>query len=166
MIAARLVQLIESHSESIAANIVDKLQSSPRTRGFRKIPAFELRTRMQEILRHLSDWLLTKTNADIEAHYRAIGALRARQGIALADTCWAMTLTKEYLWDFLQKRGVARSPVDLYAETEMLWLLDQFFDRALCYVVEGYGPDAEPETEKPRSRRSKYREVNPASWVP
>jgi hypothetical protein len=166
MIAGRLVQLIESDSERITANIVEKLRSSPRTSDFRKVPAFEFRTRMQEVLRHLSEWLLTKTDADIEAHYRAIGALRARQGIALADTCWAITLTKEYLWDYLQKRGVARGPVDLYAETETLWLLNQFFDRALCYVVEGYGPDGGGEPEKIRSRRPKYREVNPAAWVP
>jgi hypothetical protein len=166
MIAARLVHLIETNSDRIAGDILEKLRSSPRTSGFRKIPAFELRTRMQDILRHLSEWLLTKTEADIEAHYREVGASRARQGIALADACWAVTLTREYLWEFLQKRGIARSPVDLYAETELLWLLDQFFDRALCYIVEGYSQDEGPKPHGKRSRQPKYREVNPAAWVP
>jgi hypothetical protein len=30
------------------------------------------------------------------------------------------------------------SPVELYGEMELLRLLDQFFDRALCFATEGY----------------------------
>jgi hypothetical protein len=29
-------------------------------------------------------------------------------------------------------------PVEIYGEMELLRLLDQFFDRGLCYATEGY----------------------------
>jgi hypothetical protein len=32
-------------------------------------------------------------------------------------------VTKEYLWEFLQKQGFLRSPVELYGEMELLWAL-------------------------------------------
>lgn len=35
-------------------------------------------------------------------------------------------MTQEYLWGFLQKQGFVRSPIELYGEMELLWLLDQF----------------------------------------
>src|SRR6266581_3906928 len=45
---------------------------------------------------------------------------------------------QEHLWEFLQRQGFLRSPVEIYGELELLRLLDQFFDRALCYATEGY----------------------------
>ena len=51
----------------------------------------------------------------------------------MSDYCWAIVLTKEHLWEFLQEQVFTTSPVELYGEMELLRLLDQFFDRALCY---------------------------------
>ena len=31
-----------------------------------------------------------------------------------------------------------RGPLEIYGEMELLRLMDQFFDRALCYATEGY----------------------------
>jgi hypothetical protein len=47
-------------------------------------------------------------------------------------------VTKEHLWEFLQRQGFMNSPVELYGEMELLRLLDQFFDRALAFATEGY----------------------------
>jgi hypothetical protein len=47
-------------------------------------------------------------------------------------------MTKEHLWGFLQREGLIRGPVEIYGEMELLRLLDQFFDRALCFATEGY----------------------------
>jgi hypothetical protein len=86
----------------------------------------------------LSEWLLTKTGHDIEQRYFEIGERRASQGVLLSDFCWAIVMTKEHLWEFLQRQGFMRGPVDIYGEMELLRLLDQFFDRALCFATEGY----------------------------
>jgi len=47
-------------------------------------------------------------------------------------------LTKEHIWEFLQRQGFLQSPLEIYGELELLRFLDQFFDRAMYYVTEGY----------------------------
>src|SRR5260370_30329718 len=85
----------------------------------------------------LGEWLLTKTGHDIEKRYFAIGGRRASQGVALSDFCWSIVLTREHIWEFLQRQGFMPSYVEIYGEMELLRLLDQFFDRALCFATEG-----------------------------
>jgi len=138
MIALRLVRLIEKHSEELTQSLLWKIETSARTSDLRKVPTDEFCGRVHEILRHLSEWLLTKTCSDIEKRYFEIGERRAAQGVALSDFCWGIVLTKEHLWEFLQSQGFMRGPVEIYGELELLRLLDQFFDRALCFATEGY----------------------------
>ena len=138
MIALRLVRLIESHSEELAEGLTEKLLSSDRTRELCKVPAHELRHRCQEIYRNLSDWLLTKTDRDIESVYKNLGARRAHQGVPLAALTWAILVTKEHLWGFLDSEGVHGGLHNIFGELELLRLLDQFFDRAVYYATEGY----------------------------
>lgn len=138
MIALKLVRLIENHSEELTETLIARLEASARTADLRKVPAEELRGRIHEILHHLNEWLLTKTGRDVEIHYREIGERRAAQNVALSDFCWGISLTKEHLWEFLQRQAFLRGPVEIYGELELLRLMDQFFDRALCFASEGY----------------------------
>jgi hypothetical protein len=138
MIALGLVRVIERHSDELAAELIAKLETSARTADLRKVPVEELRRGIQEILRHLGEWLITKTGHDIEQRYFEIGRRRASQGVALSDFCWSIALTKGHLWEFLQRQGVMGSPIEIYGEMELLRLLNHFFDRALCFATEGY----------------------------
>jgi len=138
MIALGLVRVIERHSDELAAELIAKLETSSRTTDLRKVPIEELRRGIHDILRHLGDWLITKTGHEIQKRYFELGERRASQGVALSDFCWAIALTKGHLWEFLQSQGVMASPIEIYGEMELLRLLDQFFDRALCFAAEGY----------------------------
>jgi hypothetical protein len=138
MIAVRLVRLIEQHSDELTEELMHKFQTSLRTNDLRKVPVQELRNRSNEILRNLGEWLLSRSDSDIERRYRQIGALRASQNVSLAHVCWGIVLTKEHIWNFLQREGFLRGPLEIFGEMELLRLLDQFFDRAICYCAEGY----------------------------
>jgi len=138
MIAVRLVRLIEQHSDELTDGLLERFQTSARTTDLRKVPIQELRSRSHEILRNLSDWLLSKSDAEVERRYREIGAVRAAQKVSLAHVCWGIFLTNEHVWNFLQREGFLRGPLEIFGELELLRLLDQFFDRAVCYCVEGY----------------------------
>jgi len=142
MIALRLVRLIENHSDELTENLVQTLLADSRTSDLQKIPANELRDRIHELLQHFSEWLLHKTTGDIESKYVALGTRRYAQGVSLTDFSWAFMRTKEHLWAFLQRQGFLLNAVELYGELELLRLLDQFFDRALCFVIQGYEQEA------------------------
>ncbi len=123
----------------MASGLLHKVQHSGLTSAYLgKVPGDELQQRVYEIYRHLGDWLLGKTEVDIEKRYREIGACRANQGVPLQELVWALVLTKENLWDFLKREAVLDRAVEVFGELEMLQLLDQFFDRAIYYAAAGY----------------------------
>ena len=138
MLGSRLVRMIEKHSDDLADGLMLKLRNSDRTSEYRGIPQDELRRATQEIYRNLGDWLLTKTESDIELHYSRIGARRVEQRVSIAQFVWAILVAKEHLWAFLQREGMVETAPQLYSEIELLQLLDVFFDRAVYYAVVGY----------------------------
>lgn len=166
MVALRLIRLIENHSDQITRNLIAKIRVSSRTRDMQKVAEAELIAGVQDLFQHLSEWLLTKTDTDIETRYRRMGARLAEQAIALPDACWAVTMTKEQLWEFLQKQALLRSPVELYGEMELMTLLSQFFDRALCNLIEGYAEKSQTQQAEFSRPVKKQREFNPAAFVP
>jgi hypothetical protein len=138
MLAYRLVRLIETHSDALAASLLEKVHHSPLLEGYGKVPAEELKQRVYEIYRHLGDWLLSKSEHDIETRYSEIGGRRAAQGVPLSQLTWTIILTKENLWEFLKTETVMDRPTEVFGELEMLQLLDQFFDRAIYCAALGY----------------------------
>jgi hypothetical protein len=139
MLALRLVRLIETHSDALAHGLTEKLLQSERTSDFRRIPREELEERVREVYRNLSDWLLTKTESDVELLYTQIGQRRASQGVEFCQFVWAIIITKEHIWRFLQGEVMVEHAVELFGEFELLRLLEQFFDRALYFASVGYG---------------------------
>jgi hypothetical protein len=137
MLAYRLVRLIESHSDALATNLLAKVQNSPQLRDYANVPPDELKQRVYEIYRHLGEWLLSKSESDIERRYVEIGARRAEQDIPLSQVIWTITLTKENLLEFLKEEFAMERPTEVFGELEMLQLLEQFFDRAVYFAAIG-----------------------------
>jgi hypothetical protein len=138
MLAYRLVRLIETHSDALAAGLLAKVQSSELTRSYRNVPPEDLKDRVGEIYSHLGQWLLGKSSFDIENRYEEIGARRVHQGVPVSELIWVIILTKENLWEFLRKESLPERPIEAFGELEMLQLLDQFFDRAIYFASVGY----------------------------
>ena len=139
MMAYRFVRLIETHSDALAAGLLDKVQHSEFTPAVNQnVPPEELKRRVCEIYRHLGEWLLGKTEFDIEQRYEEIGTRRAQQGVPISELIWTIVLTKENLWEFLKKEALLERPAEVFGELEMLQLLEQFFERAVYYAAVGH----------------------------
>lgn len=137
--AQRLVRLIETHSDGLAASLLERTRQSEKTRNYvDKVPPDDLRQRVHEIYHHLGQWLITKQETDVEQRYLEIGGLRCRQGVLLSQLIWAILLVKDNLFDFLNREAAIERPSEVFGELEMLQLLDQFFERAVYYAAVGY----------------------------
>ena len=77
MLGIKLVRLIEAHSAELSRGLTEKIRTSERTSDFKQIPAEDLRLAAAEVYRNLGEWLLQKTECDIEIRFRAVGAHRA-----------------------------------------------------------------------------------------
>ncbi|HKV78106.1 MAG TPA: hypothetical protein VJP02_08215 [Candidatus Sulfotelmatobacter sp.] len=152
MVGLKLVRLIERHSETLARGLAEQIRASERTSDFHKIPAEDLQLAAVEVYRNLGEWLLQKTESDIERRFRATAARRAADGICLHQFVWALTLTRDHLWHFLEREAFADNIVQLHGELELHRMLNQFFDRAVYYGIQGYG-DASRQ-DRPKSSAS------------
>ncbi len=164
MTAVLLTGLIEAHSEEITQKLTQTIRNSLRAGGMGKIPTLELQAGTTEVLEHLREWLLTKTDTDIQIYYRQLGARWAWHGATLAECCWTLVRMKDYLWEFLEKQGIVPSGSAIYGEMELLLSLNQFFDRALCHLIEGY--EQSDSHEKVGIETPNWPETNMAAWVP
>ena len=138
IITYKFVRLIEDHSAALAAGLLRKVQSSPYTQSYAKVPPDDLRQMVGEIYRHLGDWLVHKNEGEVEERYMEIGTRRAQQEVPLSELIWAIVLTKHNLWDFILDESFPDRPVEILGKQELLQLLDQFFDRALYAAAVGY----------------------------
>jgi len=148
MVGSRLVHLIERHSDELAVGLTAKLRQSERTSDFRKIPAEELKKTTAELYHNLGEWLLTKTDKDIEKRFVSIAQRRAADGIRLQQFVWALTISRNHLYQFLLGQAFLDSIFELYSELELQQLLNQFFERATYYGVIGYEEARERERIK------------------
>ncbi len=138
MFAYRLVKLIETHSDGLARSLHHRYQTDKKCSAYVNVPEAELTARVYEVYRHLGEWLLGKTEADVERRYLEIGARRAEQGVPASQVVWMICLVRENLWDYLQKHAQLEKPAEIFGEIELLELLDQFFNRAVYYAMLGH----------------------------
>jgi len=135
----RLVRLIETHSDQLARGLLERIENSERCREFvLRVPAEDLRDRVYEIYHHLGQWLLKKTEHDVEQRYVAIGERRAAQGVSLSQLMFVIVATKEHLWEYVNREAMLDRPVELFQELELFQLVEQFFDRAVYFASIGY----------------------------
>ncbi len=153
MLAVRLVRLIENHIEQLSRDLSEKVWNSPRCSDLNKVPASELQARTREIYRNLSDWLLDKTETQVEQRYTELGAARAQQGVAYSHFVWAIISTKEHVRAFVQREGLSESAMELHGELELLHLLSQFFDLVLYNAAVGYEQERNRIGGKQRRRK-------------
>ena len=137
-LANRLVQLIEMHSDRLAETMLMKLQGCDKCPSFKNVTREEFRQRVYEIYEHLDEWLTHKQEEDIARRYIEIGRQRERQGVLLSELIYAIMLTREHLWEYVQHEVKMKKPAEIFGELELLQLLEQFFDRALYYAARGY----------------------------
>lgn len=148
MFPMKLVHLIEVHADNLSDGLIRQLKISKRCdQLFHKVPSEELKRRSYEIYRHVSDWLVARTESEIEERYIGLGARRARQGVPFSEFLWALNITKEHLWEYLQREGVLEEPVDFYGEMQLLRSLEKFFDTASYFASIGYESTRQSELE-------------------
>ena len=149
MLANRLLQLIENHSESLAREVLHDVLTNESTPSFRKVPIDELRPRVAALYENLSKWIGNPNQEQIRQEYEDWGRTRFRQGIPFSEIVYVLMLTKKHLRKFIREHGLVEFsgdrvtphelvPVELYAIQELNYLVGDFFDKALYHLVRGY----------------------------
>jgi len=149
MLANRLIQLIENHSEALTQEVLREVLRNANTISFRKVPRAELKPRVAALYQNLGKWIGNPHEDDIRKEYEDWGRTRFRQGILLSEIVYVLMLSKKHLSKFIREHGLVEFsgdrvtpqelvPVELYSIQELNYLVGEFFDRALYHLVRGY----------------------------
>lgn len=134
-----MIQLIERDAEGLSDKLMYRLESSNNCRQLlQNVPAQELKMRTVEIYRNLSDWLLAKTQSEIEERYVSLGMRRATQQVPFSELLFAFNATKECLWERLEQDGLFEDPMELIGDLNLLHSIGRFFDHAAHSAAIGY----------------------------
>ena len=142
MLGLNLSRLIEKHSNELADGLIEKLYHSERTAAFHNIPAAELNRDIRELYANLTEWLIAKTDHDVEKRFVGVGQRRHLQQIPLSELTWALLTSKDHIWRFLQHQNTMDGALQLFGTLEFLQGLDSFFERAIYYAAIGYEHEA------------------------
>ncbi len=137
MLSSKLIQVIEDHAEQITGRIIHQIRKDPKLREIGKLPESELQDRAREILKNLGHWLLSKDD-EIARHYERLGKIRFEESIPLHEIVLALQIIKERMIDFARNHGIADTAVQIYAEEELEYCVDRFFDHVVYHFVRGY----------------------------
>ena len=149
MLSRRLIKLIETHAESLAHEVVEDVQTNEHTRSLVRIPKEELGSRVLALYRNLGNWIGDPKDDAIRHEYEEWGRIRCQQGIPASEIAFCLILMKKHLRMYIREHaGVVFSgdrlvpgemvPLELYSIQELNYVVGDFFDRALYYLLQGY----------------------------
>ena len=113
------------------------------------VPKSELEPRVAAIYQNLGKWVGDPSEAAVREEYEYWGRARLHQGIPLPEIIYCVILTKKYLRRFIREHGLVAfagdrvTPgelvlVELYGIQELNYMVGDFFDKALYFLVRGY----------------------------
>jgi hypothetical protein len=149
MFAPRLIQLIETHAQSLTTEVMDEILTNEHTASFRKVPKAELELRITDLYQNLGKWIGDPSERAVREEYEFWGRTRLRQGIPLCEVVYCVILAKKHLRRFIREHGLVEFtgdrvtpaelvPVELYGIQELNYMVGDFFDKALYYLACGY----------------------------
>jgi len=138
ILAHRLMRLIEKHADALAETLDARIMSSERCAEYSRVAPEELKTLVGGIYGQLGQWLVTKTEGDIESRYAMIGTRRAEQDVPASQLFWCIALVKENLWAYLRDNDVLENTAQIAGQLELMQMVDQFFDQAMYFALRGH----------------------------
>ena len=139
MRAGKLVQHLRANADSMSERLLEKIRNSPRcSELLHRLPAEEHKRYAVDVYRDLVEWLAVETDTVIESRYVELGTRRAQQGIPFSQLFWAVCITREYLWEYIEQECLFDDPVEFWGGVKLLRSLNQFFDRALYSALNAY----------------------------
>jgi hypothetical protein len=138
ILAHKLMRLIETHADPLAEALEARIANSERCADYNRLTSGELKTLVLGIYGQLGQWLLTKTEEEVERRYTMIGIRRAEQCVPASQLLWCIVQVKENLWEYLRKNDELEDIAQIFGELELMQMVDQFFDRAMYFAVRGH----------------------------
>jgi hypothetical protein len=159
MLSVKLLNLIETHAESLAREVVTDLVTNKHTPAFHPIAKSDLEPRIFKLYHNLGNWIADPDSNAIRAEYEDWGRTRCHQGIPADEIVYSLILTKKHLRRYIRDFGYVAftgewanstelTPLELYGVQQLNYAVGDFFDQALYHISRGYEAEAKCELSR------------------
>jgi hypothetical protein len=138
MLSIRLIHKIEQNWEHIAASVVQAVERNRDIPHYQALSDVEIHERARDLVKNLGFWLTQRDDAELNRRYEALGRQRHAEQFPLHEVVVKLQLLKRKILSFARDQHLAFDAAELYAEQDLYWAIDAFFDRAVLAVVKGY----------------------------
>ena len=138
MLSTRLVTIIERHAEELTSLFIKQVKTHSRTPSFRQLADSEIHQPAHEVYKNLGAWLEGKARDQMERRYEELGRRRCELGIPVAELIYAVVLNKKTVLTYLRNNAWGGTPIEIFAEEELVNRIDQFYDDVMYYTAIGY----------------------------
>jgi len=147
--STQIIKLIEANAESLAHQVVADLLTNEHTPSYLRIPKEEATQRVFAFYKNLGKWIGDPNDDAIRAEYEKWGEIRCRQGIPVSEIAYSLIIRMKHLRRCIREYAFIGSaseqsasgeplPLILYNVQELNYLIGDFSDRALYYILRGY----------------------------
>ncbi len=157
---SRLIELIEGKATHLGKIWTQKVLENPLTPSYRRLSEEELQRRAENVYAALGHWLDHRISRDeAKRRYRDLGRRRCQEGFQILELVVALSLEKRILLDALREESFFLNALQMHSVFELMENINDFFDRALIYTIQGY------ESERPhRTEDGEFRVHPTQTW--
>jgi hypothetical protein len=137
MLSGKLIRLIESHAETISAEVSRTVRRDPRLANLARLPEAQILEDSREILRNIGHWLLRGNEERLVRKYENIAMARI-ESVPLQESIRGLLLIKDKIADFIDYQALDRDCVELYAEEQLERQVGRLFDLLVMHLANGY----------------------------
>ncbi|MBU4302382.1 MAG: hypothetical protein KKE56_06425, partial [Actinobacteria bacterium] len=134
----QLVAIIESRADEVARTWYREVKESHYTPGFKNISEEEGLEMATNVYRKLGYWLTPSSDKDVKYTYEMFGESLYNKGFRMEEVVMVLVFIKRYLWLHLLEQGIMSTNLEVYRALELNNKVVLYFDRAICFALEGY----------------------------
>jgi hypothetical protein len=138
MLEAQLLQRIEKNWDRIAEQVIAQRNRDPKLQHYRSLSDNEIKKRAQDFAANLAQWLHDRDELKLGEHYERLGGERFKHGIPLAEVIHKITIIKQAFRTYALDHNPSLTPIEIYAELELIRTMAGFFDFVIYRVARGY----------------------------
>lgn len=133
------VKIIERSADKLSKRWVKEVLKRPELKTYHTLDERELHQRAYNVYSQLGKWVSQETTkADVERHYKALGAQRKREGFDISEVIQALIITRRLIWLKVLADGVLDTALDLHKAVDLNNRAVLYFDRAIYFAAKGY----------------------------
>lgn len=138
MLSDQLVRFICGHWKQISGTATLRISSDPETPHMNRLPEGEFERWARQIIERIAIWPGANDEKRLAQWYQELGRSRFVEEIPLPEVIRSLHVLKHCTLDLVRSEGFARTPVEIYAEEELEYLIGNYFDRLVYHVAQGY----------------------------